>query len=106
MHVYEHLFLLIYCLMYSPFFVVVLYLSYFGVHYFVFFLVSIILMRKRVPVALRMFCYCKCSVAFPHGAMGWSAVCDCGVSLSYSLFYISNMFSEFQVLVKFFQKDS
>ena len=23
-----------------------------------------------------MFCYCKCSVALPHGAMGWSAVCD------------------------------
>ena len=24
----------------------------------------------------------------PHGAMGWSAVCDCGISLSYSLFDI------------------
>ena len=22
--------------------------------------------------------YYKCSVALPHGAMGWSAVCDCG----------------------------
>ena len=27
-----------------------------------------------------MFCYCKCSVALPHSAMGWSAVCDCGIS--------------------------
>ena len=26
-----------------------------------------------------MPCYCKCSVALPHGAMGWSAVCDCGI---------------------------
>ena len=31
-------------------------------------------------IVLRMSCYCKCSVALPHGAMGWSAVCDCGIS--------------------------
>ena len=24
-------------------------------------------------------------VALPRGAMGWSAVCDCGISCSYSL---------------------
>ena len=29
--------------------------------------------------ALRMSCYCKCSVALPHGAVGWSAVCECGI---------------------------
>ena len=23
---------------------------------------------------LQMSCYCKCSVALPHGAVGWSAV--------------------------------
>ena len=28
---------------------------------------------------------CKCSVDLPHGAVGWSAVCDCGISCSYSL---------------------
>ena len=27
-----------------------------------------------------MSCDCKCSVAHPCGAMGWSAVCDCGIS--------------------------
>ena len=27
-----------------------------------------------------MYCYCKCSVVLPHGAMGWSAMCDCGDS--------------------------
>ena len=27
----------------------------------------------------------KCSVALPHGAMGFSAVCDCGISWSCSL---------------------
>ena len=31
-------------------------------------------------IALQMSCYCKCSVALPRGAMGWSAVCDCGIS--------------------------
>ena len=25
-------------------------------------------------------------VALPQGAMGWSEVCDCGISRSYSLF--------------------
>ena len=30
-----------------------------------------------------------CSVALPQGIMGWSAVCECGISSSYSLtFYI------------------
>ena len=26
-----------------------------------------------------------CFVALPHGAILWSAVCDCGIFLSYSL---------------------
>ena len=36
-------------------------------------------------VLFRMSCYYKCSMALPHGAVGWSAVCDCGISRSYSL---------------------
>ena len=35
---------------------------------------------------LQMSCYCKCSVTLSHGTMGWSALCDRGISLSYSLF--------------------
>ena len=32
-------------------------------------------------VVFLMSCYCECSVpALPHGAVGWSAVCDCGIS--------------------------
>ena len=31
-------------------------------------------------IVLRMSCYCKCSMTLPHGAVGWSAVCDCGIS--------------------------
>ena len=31
-------------------------------------------------IALQMYCYSKRSVALPHGAVGWSAVCDCGIS--------------------------
>ena len=27
-----------------------------------------------------MSCYCYCSVAIPCGALGWSALCDCGTS--------------------------
>ena len=41
---------------------------------------AIIVKRKRKLVALLlMYCYYKCSVALPHGAVGWSAVCDCGI---------------------------
>ena len=29
-----------------------------------------------------MSCYCKCLVALPHGVVGWSAVCDCGISFT------------------------
>ena len=31
-------------------------------------------------VVLQMYCCCGCSVAFPHVAMGRSAVCGCGIS--------------------------
>ena len=31
-------------------------------------------------VVLKMDCYYKCSVALPHGAVGWSTVCDCAIS--------------------------
>ena len=31
-------------------------------------------------IVLQMYCYYKCSVALPHGAMDWSAVYDCGIS--------------------------
>ena len=45
---------------------------------------AIILTRKRAGcfalIVFQMSCYCKCSVALPHCAMGWSAVCNCGIS--------------------------
>ena len=41
---------------------------------------------------------CYCSVFLPHGAMGWSAVCDCGISLSYSLNFSCD-FSQFNLKI-------
>ena len=38
-------------------------------------------------IVLQMYCYYNYSVALPHGAVGWSAVCDCGNSRSYSLIF-------------------
>ena len=35
-----------------------------------------------------MSCYCKCSVTVPHGAMGWSALCNIDIFLSYSLTFL------------------
>ena len=31
-------------------------------------------------IVLQMYCYYRCSVALSHGAVGWSAVCDCASS--------------------------
>ena len=38
-----------------------------------------IILKKRKLVALLLLSY-KCSVTRPHGAVGLSAVCDCGIS--------------------------
>ena len=45
---------------------------------------AIILKRKGAGgfavIVLQMSWYCKCSVALVHGAMGWTAVVNCGIS--------------------------
>ena len=45
---------------------------------------AIILKRKRnLDVLLFLSYRCivtECSVAIPHGSVGWSAACDCGIS--------------------------
>ena len=33
-----------------------------------------------IIIILQMYCYYKCSLALPHGAVDWSAVCYCGIS--------------------------
>ena len=59
-------------------------------HYFESILVfAIILMEKRELVALlclSSWCVMVVGWFFPRGATGLFAVCDCGISLSYSLF--------------------
>ena len=37
-------------------------------------------------IVLQMYCYNNCSVALPHGAMGWYAVCDCGITYFFFFF--------------------
>ena len=45
---------------------------------------AITLKRKRAGsfafIVVRISCYCKCSVAFPHDVVGWSGVYDCCIS--------------------------
>ena len=31
-------------------------------------------------IVLQMFCYYNCSLVLPYGAVGLSAVCNCGIS--------------------------
>ena len=74
--------------MYRPSFVGVLCSSLFWYAlFYVLFSFAIILTKNQeeragcfVFVDFRMSCYCKCSVALPHGAAGGYAVCDCGIS--------------------------
>ena len=40
---------------------------------------------------LLLVCGCLCSSVSPGGAVGWSAMCDCGFSWSYSRFVAHNM---------------
>ena len=42
---------------------------------------AIILKRKKKLVAFLplSYSYYKCSVYLPHRAVGWSAVCECGI---------------------------
>ena len=54
---------------------------YFGIHYFVFFLVlpsseKWLMCFNCLPV----FCDCLCTVALLHVVMGWPLVFDCGIS--------------------------
>ena len=46
---------------------------------------AIILMGKREAGCFNLFvflmpCDCYCPVALPRGTLGWSAVCDCGIT--------------------------
>ena len=44
-----------------------------------------------------MSCDCKCYVALPSGAVGWSAVCDCNISWSYSFTFFALAQSDLSV---------
>ena len=84
-HSWAVILLLIYCFMYLPLSVEVLFLSLFWCSCYVSFLFYNRLDEEERAgcfafIFFLMSCYCKCSVAFPHGAVGWSAICDCGIS--------------------------
>ena len=71
--------------MYFPLFVGFCVCLCFGMHNFVSILFCNHLhAEKRAScfafIVFRVSCYCKCFVAVPHDAVGWSAVCDCGMS--------------------------
>ena len=95
--------MLIYCLMNFPLFVGVLWLSlfcYFVMHYFVSILVLQSSWRERESllsyrciVTINVLWHfltvpwvgLQCVIVVFPDAVGWSAVCDCGISWSYSL---------------------
>ena len=74
--------LLIYCLLLLPLFVGILCLVR------VFVIVLLVLQSNWWERESRLL-YVNClSVPLPHGAVGWSAVCDCGTPRSYSLAFL------------------
>ena len=57
--------------------------SFFGVVLGVLSSLAILLLRTREMLALFSFtvrCCCPCSVSLPHGIIGWSTICDIGIS--------------------------
>ena len=54
----------------------------FVMHYLVSLLV---LQSSSTLIVFLMICECQCSVAHPHGAVSWYAVCECDISWPYSL---------------------
>ena len=49
-------------------------------------------MGRAACFALIVFlvsCDSQCSVALPHSVVGWSAVCDCGISSAYSFAFMT-----------------
>ena len=38
-----------------------------------------------LSIVFSLSCGCNCSMSLSRGAVGWSSVCDCGISWSYSL---------------------
>ena len=67
------------CLLLRPFWDYV-FVLYFVVRYFMLSF-AIILMGKRELAALLSLSSCgDCCAALPQGAMGLSAICDCGIS--------------------------
>ena len=48
-------------------------------------LATVLLRKKKLVSLLELYCGYLCSVFLHRGAVGWSAVCDCGISWSYSL---------------------
>ena len=52
-------------------------------------------------IVFLLLCGCLCSVSLPHGAVGWSAVCECGISWSYLLTCCISDSSGFNVAAPF-----
>ena len=49
---------------------------------------AIILLRKREPVAYLLYFDYLCSVFLNRGMINCSLVCDCGISMSYSFYFV------------------
>ena len=45
------------------------------------------LIKRELAALFELYCGFHCSVSLPEGTVGWSAVCNCGIFWSYSLFY-------------------
>ena len=65
----------------------------FGPCFVVQYLVSFLVLHSSCLESWWMSFDCNYSVSLPHGALGWSVMCDCGISCSFSLFENSDFHS-------------
>ena len=54
---------------------------------------------------LFLSCGCLCTMAFPHGAMGWSTVCDCALSGHTHFLFVHLVTTQISFNIHFVIKD-
>ena len=77
-----------------------LFFRIFGPCFVMKYLVSFLIFLHLADLCLLAVMWLLCSIFLPHSAEGWSAVCDCGISCSYSHIFFDPGWAAFLWVVR------